>query len=236
MKKYNEKSGKFEAISVKFPSFVIDIATFDKLCTRAIANFDVMKYTSRIAKKAEEISAEHDAEKRESLLDEQDNLEHALAMVKQEAGEADTISNTFVLALGFASAKIGVAGFNDLYLETTNYSQFLGSEKWSQERKASFTKIKTEANSLFQNKFGKGDGKLYKPFTVELNSTYIEVFISATLGHYARVSEGKKDNRTFGLTCRIMKKEQSYLELCRCLFDKYGCHIDKGVKFVDVIL
>lgn len=236
MKKYNEKTDAFETINCKFPSFVIDAAEFDKLCTHAIANFDAMKYTARIAKKAEEIASEKDAEEKAILVYEQEQLEHALYMVKQEAGEADTISNTFVLALGFASAKIGVAGFNDLYLETTNYSQFLGSEKWSQERKASFSKIKQEANSLFQNKFGKGDGKLYKPFTVELNSTYIEVFISATLGHYARVSEGKKDNRTFGLTCKVMKKEQSYLELCRCLFDKYGCHIDKGVRFVDVIL
>lgn len=231
----------FEYRNYKAPSFVLDEGAFESEVQKSVYHFTYIRLDRRIETEYKKEGADFDEDKI-------DTLEQLRDMVKEKADcdglpeAGDYVSKMFVLALNICSGiTVGVAGFDGMYADTIQYgNQYIGVEEWSDSRKQLFSSIKETARTILSKKFNlkeldKGRN-IYKPFAPELSSKAVDMYINTVFGYYNTTSEGKKDNKVYGLARRSAKKEKAFVLLMKAMFCKYGCEVKTGkVKEVDVL-
>ena len=220
---------------VKLPSFVIDSIQFKEEVQNTVYYFQYLKFQKKLASESEKTGDEKDEDFIKALQKMTDTLS------AYERG--DYVSIAYAFSMGLVSGTIGISGFNDLFSDILTYSDnYLGCESWSDTRKASFTAIKKRCNDLLAWKFDLktiDDGRgMYKPFTPEMSSKAVELFINSCYGQNSVGSTGKKDEKVYGIRRKAVKKERAFILLCMAFFKMYGCEIKttKKTKVVDVIL
>ena len=217
------------------PSFVVNPALFQNEVQYTVNYFQCLKFTKRYNSEIEKPEDERDEEFEEELKNIIDTLE------PYEKG--DYVATTYAFSMGLVSGTIGIAGFNDLFADVLAYADnYIGAEAWTDSRKSAFTAIKKRCNDLLAWKFDLktiDDGRgIYKPFTPEMSSKSVELFINSCYGQNTTASTGKKDAKVYGIRRKAVKKERAFVLLCMAFFKKYGCEVStaKKVKLVDVIL
>ena len=223
------------AREVMTPSFVIDSSLFEEEVQNTVYYFQYLRFAKKLASESEKTGDERD----EGLIKALQKIVNSLASYER----GDYVSTAYAFSMGFVSGTIGISGFNDLFSDVLTYSDnYLGCESWSDARKTAFTGIKKRCNDLLVWKFdlktidnGRG---IYKPFTPEMSSKAVELFINSCYGQNSVGSTGKKDEKVYGIRRKAVKKERAFILLCMAFFKKYGCEVGtaKKVKLVDVIL
>lgn len=223
---------KYSAISVKTPSFVIDTEKFAEM-VQYVHNDSVERKLNSAINKAEEtydnaILADDIEQAEKQIAKAKKALETFVnARMETEETEPDKIATIFGLSLGFASGKVGVSGFDNLYQKSKAYGlKYIGSEDWKDTRKAEFSGIKAGCNTLLSEKFDTSNKSVYKGFELSLRSVDVEMFINSVFGTYSTASEGKKDSKIYGVGRKATNKEKAFVLLCKAVFFRYGVDID----------
>lgn len=231
----------FGFCDVCVPHFVVDVYKFKDEVQKTIDYYTVKK----LEKALENIKADSDMEEeeREGKEKEVNGLINYLKNSGRGNVCGDSASVYYAVAFKLISGSLGVAGFNDLYNQVTEYGErYIGSEEWTDDRKRMFSAIKNGCNRIMTEKLNltviDAGRDIYKSFTPEFSSKAIDMFIYSVFGRDEVGTTGKKDNKVIGIKRRQVKKEQAFVLLLRSLMKKYGCDIEtrKSGKLADIIL